>query len=190
MILTLLNSPSSEDWAEVKRRALITMYGKGLRASYPEPDSEWKEAILLARHSPIRYLQFSYLIQDIPSNISTHLARHTHSVPYISSLRNDRQDAMDGDKAPRDTPVNMIYDVNAEELITIANKRLCNKASAKTREVVQEICNLAVKAVPELKSSLVPMCIRNGGICYEMFGCGKCPKYADKSHNDTTDSDK
>lgn len=177
MQVRLLKIPTAEDWAEVKRRALITMYGKGLRDSYPEPDSAWKEAILLARHSPIRYLQFSFLIQDIPSNVSTHLARHVHSVPYISSLRNDRQDAIDGDKAPRDTPVNMIYDVNAEELITIANKRLCGKASAKTREVVQEMCNLAVKAVPELESSLVPMCIRNGGICYEMYGCGKCQKF-------------
>lgn len=47
MQFCLLKSPTAEDWAEVKRRALITMYGKGLRDSYPEPDSAWKEAILV-----------------------------------------------------------------------------------------------------------------------------------------------
>jgi thymidylate synthase ThyX len=77
---------------------------------------------------------------------------------------------MDGDAAPRNTPVNMIYDVNAEELMTVANKRLCSKAAEKTREVVAEMCRLAAEVTPELKTLLVPECDRHG-VCFEMYPC-------------------
>ncbi len=169
MDVKLLRYPKEADWIECKRRALITMYGKGLGEIKP-PDSEWKEKILKARHSPIRYLQYSFLITDIPSNTAVHLCRHIHAQPYVSSLRNDRQSVMDGDTAPRNTPVNMIYDVNAEELMVIANKRLCKLASQRTRYVVWRMCGEALKVTPELKNFLVPMC-QYTGECKEMFPC-------------------
>lgn len=172
MDVKLIGYPTEDDWIECKRRALITMYGKGLGDIKP-PTSEWKHKILKARHSPIRYLRYSFLITDIPSNISVHLCRHIHSQPYCSSLRNDRQDAMDGDKAPRDTEINMIYDVNAEELMTIANKRLCNLASLKTRQVVAAMCLKAMDVTPELEGLLVSMCEYHGNVCHEMFSCGR-----------------
>jgi hypothetical protein len=81
---------------------------------------------------------------------------------------------MDGDKAPRDTPVDMILYCNAEELKTIANKRLCMKASEKTRRVVQMMCLGALDKMPELAGLLVPMCQYHGGVCHEIQGCGKC----------------
>ena len=171
MKVELLKGPNEMDWVGVKRRALITMYGKGLGFVTP-PDPEWRHRILKARHSPIRYLRYSFLMTDIPSNVATHLCRHVHAQPYVSSLRNDRQDAMDGDSAPRDTPVNMIYDINAEELLVIANKRLCNLASEKTREVVRMMCQAAEEVTPELSVLLVPMCEWQGG-CKEMFPCGR-----------------
>lgn len=175
MKVRLLEYPTEHDWIECKRRALITMYGKGL-GDIKSPTSEWRYKILRARHSPIRYLRFCFLIEDIPSNTAVHLCRHIHSQPYCSSLRNDRQDVMDGDKAPRDTPINMIYDVNAEELMVIANKRLCNLASAKTRMVVKMMCLEALDATPELEGLLVPMCEWQGE-CKEMFSCKKGEKY-------------
>lgn len=172
MDVKLIGYPTEEDWIECKRRALITMYGKGL-GDIKSPTSEWKHKILEARHSPIRYLRYSFLITDIPSNTSVHLCRHIHSQPYCSSLRNDRQDVMDGDKAPRDTEINMIYDVNCEELMTIANKRLCNLASPKTRQVVAAMCLQALDVTPELEGLLVPMCEYHGNTCHEMFPCGR-----------------
>ena len=129
---------------------------------------------LNARHSPIRVFNFAFMIEDIPSNISVHLCRHVHAVPFVSSLRNDRQNRMDGDKAPRDTPVDMIFYCNAEELMTIANKRLCNKAAPMTRKVVQMMCLEALDKMPELAGLLVPMCQYHGGVCHEIQGCGKC----------------
>lgn len=170
MKVTLIGYPTEEDWKEVKRRAMITIYGKGL-GEIKAPTVFWRKKILEARHSPIRRLWYSFLIEDIPSNTSVHLCRHVHAQPYVSSLRNDRQDAMDGDKAPRDTPVNMIYDVNAEELMVIANKRLCLKASEMTRRTVMMMCHEASKMTPEIAPFLVPMCKYAG--CHEMSPCGK-----------------
>lgn len=170
MKVRLLEYPTEHDWIECKRRALITMYGKGL-GDIKSPTSEWRYKILRARHSPIRYLRYCFMIEDIPSNTSVHLCRHVMAQPYVSSLRNDRQEVMDGDAARRDTPVNMILDMNSEELMVIANKRLCNLASLKTREVVQMMCDEAIKVTPELQKLLVPMCAYTGGQCNEMFPC-------------------
>ena len=170
MEVKLLKYPTEEDWKECKRRALVTIYGKGLGEIKP-PDSDWKYKILRARHSPIRYLIYSFMFTDIPSNISTHLCRHIHSQPYVSSLRNDRQNVMDGDNAPRNTPVNMILDVNAEELMVMANKRLCRKSAENTRKTVREMCLLALEVTPEFDMLLVPACGYNGGVCHEMYPC-------------------
>lgn len=170
MEIKLIKYPTDEDWQEVKRRALITMYGKGL-GEVKQPPEGWKHRILRARHSPIRYLMYSYMMEGIPSNTATHLCRHVHAQPYVSSLRNDRQNYMNGDEAPRNTPVNLIYDCNAEELLTIANKRLCNLASEKTREVVKIMCLLALDKTPELEGLLIPQCRWLHG-CPEMFSCG------------------
>jgi len=168
----LIHAPGVEEWKECRQRALVTMYGKGLTLP-EEPIATWKHRILEARHSPIRVLRYSFLIENIPSNVSVHLCRHVHSQPYVSSLRNDRQSVMDGDKAPRDTPVNMILDMNAEQLMVIANKRLCNKSAGRTRGVVRVMCRLAEEATPELAGLLVPMCEYQGGVCHEMIPCGK-----------------
>ena len=138
------------------------------------PSEKLVHDCLNARHSPIRVLNFAFLIEDIPSNTSVHLCRHVHAVPFVSSLRNDRQNRMDGDKAPRDTPVDMILYCNAEEFMTISNKRLCNKAAPMTRRVVQMMCLEALDKMPELAGLLVPMCQYHGGVCHEIDGCGKC----------------
>ena len=138
------------------------------------PSEKLVHDCLNARHSPIRVFNFAFLIEDIPSNTSVHLCRHVHAVPFVSSLRNDRQNRMDGDKAPRDTPVDMILYCNAEEFMTISNKRLCNKAAPMTRRVVQMMCLEALDKMPELAGLLVPMCQYHGGVCHEINGCGRC----------------
>ena len=175
---TLLKYPTDEDWALARRCALITM-GK---TPTKEPDMTWKRAILRARHSPIRVLNYAFLLSGIPSNTATHLVRHVHAVPFVSSLRNDRQDRMDGDAARRDTPVNMILYCNAEELITIANKRLCHKAAERTQEAVWMMCMEAIEKTPEIAAELVPMCVRCGNTCHEMYPCDEPPWEEDWMH--------
>ena len=170
MKVILLEAPTEKDWLEVKRRALVTV---GLNPKNA-PSSDWKTDILRARHSPIRYLRFSFLFEDLPYWVSVHLSRHVHAQPFVRSQRNDRQSDYDREKAPQDAPVSMIYDVNAEELMVIANKRLCNQASKETQDAVREMCRLAAEACPEIKNRLVPMCEYRGGLCPEMHSCGKC----------------
>ncbi len=167
-------------WPEDRERMLFKrcVWATMNRVSEPKelPMPQLIRDLINARHSPIRVLNFAFLIEDIPSNIATHLTRHVHAVPFVSSLRNDRQNKIDGDNAPRNTPVNMVLFCNCEELLTIANKRLCSQASAKTRHVVKMMCDAATEKMPELEGYCVPMCEYMGGICREMNCCGRHPK--------------
>lgn len=174
MNIKLLHSPTFEEQMLFKT-AIWTTMGKSELPSDP-PSFNLIHKCLEARHSPIRELHFVFLIRDIPSNTATHFVRHVHAQPYVSSLRNDRQTAIDGDLAPRNTPVDMMLSVNAEELMVMANKRLCTKAAQKTREVMQEMCRLASGAFPAISDFLVPMCEYCGGVCHEINGCGRCSK--------------
>lgn len=166
--VTMTEHPSDHDWYEVKRRALVTM---GYNTVLTMPDHDWKHRILESRHSPIRRLNFSFDI-TCPYWVSVHLCRHLHAQPYVRSQRNDRQDKYDRNSAPQDAPVNMIWDMNAEELMTIANKRLCNQASEETSYVVKLMCDLVLADHPEFDGLLVPNCIYHGGVCHEMYPCG------------------
>lgn len=172
MKITLLECPSNHDWLEVKRRALVTIGKRPIS----QPSEQWKAEILRARHSPIRYLRFSFLLEGIPSWVSVHLCRHVHAQPYVRSQRNDRQEMYDRNKAPQDSPVDMILDINAEELMVIANKRLCNMAALETHSVVAAMCREVIAHCPEFEPFLVPLCEYTGG-CKEMNG--GCGKYGD-----------
>lgn len=166
MEVNMTEWPNENDWHEAKRRALATM-GKRLKT---EPDESWEKKILKARHSPIRRLRFSFDLIGIPSFVATHLARHIHAQPYIQSQRNDRQDNYDRNAARQDIPVNMIWDLNGEELLVIANKRLCKKADKTTRLIVQKMMDEVLKKCPEFSEELVPMC-KYAGCCKEMEPC-------------------
>jgi thymidylate synthase ThyX len=166
MKVELLEMPNEKDWIEVKRRALVTIGKKPATA----PTEEWKHDILRARHSPIRRLFFSFYI-ECPYWVSVHLCRHIHAQPYVKSQRNDRQNDYNRNSAPQDAIVSMIWDMNAEELMTIANKRLCKQASSETQAVVKGICDKVIEVCPEFEGLLVPMC--KYGKCNEMFPCGR-----------------
>ena len=167
MKITMLECPTEKDWMEVKRRALVTVGKVPVTAS----DQRWKEKILIAKHSPIRYLRFSFLLEDLPSWVSVHLCRHVHAQPYVKSQRNDRQSDYDRNAARQDAPVSMIWDLNGEELMTVIQKRLCGKAAAETRAVAEEIRDLVIAACPEFEPVLVQPCAFNGGACHEMTPC-------------------
>lgn len=168
MEVKIVKRPTEEDWLLVKQCTLVTV---GKETETP-PTEKFKREILRARHSPIRELKFVFYLKGIPSWVSVHLCRHVHAQPYVKTQRNDRQHEYDREKAPQNTPVDMMWSVNGEALITIANKRLCGTASEKTRDIVQMICDEVIKVCPEFEDELVPMCVRNGGVCYEMHPCG------------------
>lgn len=164
MKVSLIKYPTPEDWMLCKQCALVTV-GKD---AVTEPDAAWKRKILEARHSPIRVLNFVFKL-EVPYWVSVHLCRHIHAQPFVRSQRNDRQTEYDRNSAPQDAPVTMLWYMNAEELMTIANKRLCKQASEETRMVVQAMCDEVLKVCPEFIGLLVKMC--EYGRCHEMFPC-------------------
>lgn len=175
MIVKLIEKPSEADWLAVKRRALVTV---GKEAKTP-PTEEWKHRILEARHSPIRRLHFAFYFEGIPYWVAMHLRTHVHDcpngdefTPYVKSQRDDRQNEYPRGKAPQDQPVNLIIDMSAEQLMTLANKRLCMTSAPETRKTVKAMCALVEVEFPEFKGLLVPMCQYHGGVCHEMFPCG------------------
>ena len=167
MNVEIVKYPTAEDWLLAKQCTLVTV-GKETEVA---PTEEFKRKLLKARHSPIRELRFVFRLTDLPYWVSVHLCRHIHAQPYVKTQRNDRQTQYDRNSAPQNSPVSMMWSMNAEELITIANKRLCNLASPETREVVRMICDQVIDMCPEFKDELVPMCVRNGGLCHEIFSC-------------------
>lgn len=182
MTITLINPPTEKDWMEVKRRALKTV---GLTPK-SAPTRSWKHAILEARHSPIRYLRWSFQIENIPYWVACELRTHVHDMPYVADMgvyirsqRNDRQDKYDRNAQRQDAPVNMIMDINGEQIQILANKRLCMQATPEARGVVSEMCAQVVQAEPAYRGLLVPMCMHCGGVCHEINSCSQGPKKAE-----------
>lgn len=168
--------PSELDWLMVRRCALVTA-GKDTAAV---PDIKWRREMLECRHSPIRELQFRFLLEGIPYWVAMHLVRHHVGFqPYVRSQRTDRT-GISRDELPQNEPVDMIISCNAEALLTLANKRLCRQTAPETRKVVEDICSKVIHYCPEFEGFLVPQCGRDGGVCHERRCCGHNVNYAPK----------
>ena len=169
MKVEILRHPTQEDWDRCKMLALNTVSKKMVNAA----TDTWKEQMLASEHSPIRTLMFTIKL-TIPYYTSVHFVRHKFGVEhYVTSQRNDRQDNYDRTKAPQDMPVVHIMDINAQELIFMAHRRLCNQADAVTQFVMRAIVKDVLKTNPEFKDVLVPNCIYRGGRCTEFERCSK-----------------
>lgn len=175
--IKIIKWPTADDWLFCKNCALVTVGSE----THREPSTEWKQAILRAKHSPIRTLQFAFYLEGVPYYVSTHLARHVHAIPFIRSQRNDRQSKYDRTAARQDAPVDMIWYMNAEELMTISQKRLCMLADPRTRAVVQMICALAVDKCPEFDRLLGAPC-KLTGFCNEMHPCERGKRMQGKEY--------
>ena len=170
MRVEVLHNPDYREWLGVKRRALVTV-GK-----LPNPDKtislEWQVKMLRCRHSPIRWLRFSFLLIDIPYWLSTELCRHhVGCEKYVRSQRDDRNnDSIPRSEKPQGSLVNMILDINADALMTLMNKRLCGCATKEMQELMLMIRKEVIWCNPEFKDFLVPMCLylRN---CNEFNSC-------------------
>ena len=162
----LLRYPLQEDLAWVKTCTLNTV-GK---VSTTAPTEEWLTRLVEAEHSPIRELWFGLKL-TIPYWVSVHFVRHHIGVNhYVQTQRLDRTGTPRGSK-PQDEMVSHIISINAQELINMSHKRLCNQASPETKEVMQLIVKEVTRVAPYLKSSLVPLCVYRNGKCTEMFSC-------------------
>lgn len=168
MKVNLIRWPDQHDWDRCKLLALGTE-GKEAKTS---ATAEWKHKMLKCEHSPIRTLMFTIQLIDVPYWVSVHYVRHKYGIEhYVRSQRNDRQSQYDRNSAPQNAPVNHIIEVNAQELMFMARKRLCSKAATETKQVMEMIVEAVVKVCPEFKPFLVPQC-EYLGRCPEIYGCG------------------
>ena len=167
---------------EVLNSARTTVWREDLMK---EPTKQFMKDIYMAEHSPIRCKMFMIEYHGIKRWIADHLVRHNVGVtPFMSTQREDRNEEImaisieDNDEVsnPRDEAkqgslVNLKLLVNAQALINISRKRLCNCASKETKEAWQKVKDEVAKTEPELASCMVRECVYRG-FCPEMFPCG------------------
>ena len=165
--IEMIKHPTDEDWLFCKQCALNTI-GK---SSTTLPNDEWKEKILKAEHSPIRTLWFAFKM-EIPYWVSNHYCRHSYGVEhFVQSQRDDRadNDISRAEKLQGEFVTHIMY-INAQELMFMARRRLCNQASFETGLVMRTIVTEVLKTNPEFRNVLMPMC-RYQGHCPEFVPC-------------------
>lgn len=138
-----------------------------------EPSSTWKSRILRAEHSPIRLLEYDFSWEEIKQWVTVHLVRHHEGCEkFVHSQREDRRDnPVPRDEMPQGSLNDMDMTCNAQALINISRKRLCNCASPETREAWKQVKAEIEKVDPEMAAAMVPECIYRGG-CSELRSCG------------------
>lgn len=157
-------------WPKVKRAARTTISKEG-EGAYPS--DSWKKTILLAEHSPIRRIRFSWKWENLKSWISVHFVRHWVGIlHWVSTQRTDRT-GVNRDKKPQDSPVMHECEANAQALINISRRRLCGTAASDTRKAWLEVKEKVHEVDPVLASVMVPECIYRG-FCpeFENTSCG------------------
>jgi thymidylate synthase ThyX len=155
-------------WRQVADCANITIHKE---AGLKEPSPKWKKRILLCEHSPIRELVFDLKWTELKYWVSVHIVRHKIGIEhYVRSQRSDRT-GVDRDSLPQDSLVEHRVSVNAQALIAISRKRLCNCAAQETREAWAALLECLREKEPELFSVCVPDCVYRGR-CYEYKSCG------------------
>lgn len=108
--------PDRQDWLMCKKLALSTAGKHDKTGTVTE---EWKRRMLHAQHSPIRALTF-VIGMTVPYWVSVHFTRHKVGVEhFVTTQRNDRQDAYDSTSASQDTPVRHIMLLNAQRSSTL-----------------------------------------------------------------------
>ena len=156
-------------WRDVADAARTTV---GKEPGTGEPSSKWKYKILLAEHSPIRLLSFRWTWYDIPYFVSTHFVRHKIGIEhFVKTSRTDRT-GIDRNKLRQDNPVNHSCHANAQAIINISRKRLCNKASHETKTAWIYFLDELAKIEPELYNACTSECVYRG-FCPEMEPCGR-----------------
>lgn len=159
---------TSNNWAEIKNAAMTTV-GKEA-GSYPS--SKWKRQLLKSEHSPIRKLVINWKWEDLLSWVSVHFVRHKYGIEhFVKSQRSDRT-GVDRNTLTQSELIAHECSANAQALIFISRKRLCNMASKETREAWQAVKDAIKEYEPELSSVMVRECVYRGGICNEFYPCG------------------
>lgn len=164
--IEILRYPTEEDW---KRCLMLARCTQGKFDTPKEPSEDWKRKILMSEHSPIRTLMFTVKMENIPYCNSVHFVRHKYGVEhYVQSQRRNP----DRGAERQDAPVTHIMDINAQELIFMARKRLCFNADSVTCMIMHDICRKILDIDYVWHWVLLPACGCDTKNCKEFKPCG------------------
>ena len=174
--------------SKVIRMEKVTLWKRALNAARrtigknpldKEPSNGWKAKMLLAEHSPIRLIEYEWTWSDIMQWVTTHLVRHHEGCEkFVHSQRGDRRAILDEynvssrNELPQGATNDMDMTANAQALINISRKRLCNCASKETREAWKQVQDAIREVDPVMADKMVPECIYRGFCPEFMNPCG------------------
>lgn len=174
--------------SQVVRMERVTLWKRALNAARrtigkepleKEPSDSWKAKMLLAEHSPIRLVEFEWTWSGIKQWVTTHIVRHHEGCEkMVHSQRGDRRAILEEygvksrDQLPQGAENDMDMSANAQALINISRKRLCNCASKETREAWKQVQESIRKIDPIMAEKMVPECIYRGFCPEFMNPCG------------------
>lgn len=174
--------------SKVVRVEQVTLWNRVLNAARrtigkapltKEPSDSWKAKMLLAEHSPIRLLEFDWSWFDIKQWVTAHLVRHHEGCEkFVHTQRGDRRAILEEynvdsrDELPQGALNSMDMTANAQALINISRKRLCNCASKETREAWKQVKEAIREKDPVMASKMVPECLYRGFCPEFMNPCG------------------
>lgn len=155
------------DWREVVDDCRATVAKPPLGK---EPSDEFKRAMVIAEHDPVRDIEIRFSWRNIPYWVAMHFKTHIWRC-RTNTQRNDRQKKYDRAKAPQDAPVDLIGNMNTQHCIDTGRKRLCHMAAPETRAYMVDF-KIALRPIePQISDAMVPNCIYRCG-CPEQSGCG------------------
>lgn len=174
--------------SKIIRMEMVTLWKRALNAARrtigkapldKEPSKSWEAKMLLAEHSPIRLLEYEWTWADIMQWVTTHLVRHHEGCEkFVHTQRGDRRAILDEynvssrNKLPQGATNDMDMTANAQALINISRKRLCNCASKETREAWKQVQDAIREVDPVMADKMVPECIYRGFCPEFMNPCG------------------
>lgn len=174
--------------SEIIRMERATLWKRALNAARrtigkeplnKEPSKSWRAKMLLAEHSPIRLVEFEWTWKDIMQWVTTHLVRHHEGCEkFVHTQRGDRRAILDEynvssrNELPQGATNDMDMTANAQALINISRKRLCNCASKETREAWKQVQDAIREVDPVMADKMVPECIYRGFCPEFMNPCG------------------
>lgn len=155
------------DWQEVVDGCRATVAKPPLGK---EPSDDFKRAMVIAEHDPIRDIEIRFSWSNIPYWVAMHWKTHIWRC-RTNTQRNDRQKKYDRAKAPQDAPIDLIGNMNTQHCIDTGRKRLCYMAAPETRAYMVDF-KIALRPIePQISDAMVPNCIYRCG-CPEQSGCG------------------
>jgi len=168
-------------WKTARRMARQTVN----KADLGKPVSDkFKRGLVVSEHSPLREIRFIIQLIEIPVWVGQQFSRHriatnrsdfvlteninpTDIEHYVQTQRTDRT----GNPRDSNALVDYTFTANAQGLIDMSKKRLCQCASTETKSIWRRVVSKLAEIEPLLSFALVPSCIYRGFCPETMSNC-------------------